>query len=124
MANKEAPAGRENEIKSNPYVLSTEERTAPEDEIKEWFDNRVALQREGIEQQGIQPQLLFGLPPVLRLEWRRKVWGYYLSTLSSYERWLIRGTERPTKGHHTHKHPFFGYGIPGDEEMGSSLIND
>jgi len=46
---------RPKDSKENPYRLSPEALRPPETGEKEWFENLVALQREGIDQ-GVMPQ--------------------------------------------------------------------
>ena len=89
------------QVEKNPYKLSTAQRTAPNNKKKvgEWFEKRVALQREGVDQ-GFTPQLLFELPKGLKSRWLREVWNYHLSTLDFVERARIMTTTGPTKGNH------------------------
>lgn len=84
----------------NPYVLSTEERTCPKGvsakEKRAWLNERIALQREGITR-GVKPQLLFGVPRVLKPRWRSQVWDEWLNTLPKEERRVVKGTFRSGK---------------------------
>lgn len=79
-------------------MLSTEERTCPNGlstkEKEVWFNERVELQREGIEH-GVKPQNLFDLPSKLKKLWLSRVWNPYLLTLSMEERRIIKSTAGP-----------------------------
>ncbi len=88
----------------NPYILSTNERTCPKgvsmEEKAVWLGERIALQREGIDH-GVNPQLLFGVPRILKPRWGEGVWDYYLSTLSKEERRAIKQQTGPSAPRHT-----------------------
>lgn len=105
---------KEEEPMEKTYKLSPEELRPPETGVREWFEDLVALQREGIDR-GITPQNIRCVAKNMEGEWRGRVWDYYLSTLSPEERQLIKRTTRPGPESHTHKGPYFDYGVPYDE---------
>jgi len=83
------------ETDENPYILSKEERTCPKrlstKEKRAWLEERIALQREGIDH-GIRPQNLRGLPKSLKKAWQGRVWGYHIRKQPIEVQRIIRRT--------------------------------
>ena len=90
---------RAGESEKNPYRLPPEALRPPEEGVEQWFENLVALQREGIDQ-GEIPQNIRCVTEEMEEKWRIMVWNYRLSKLSPEERARIMATTRPGKSRH------------------------
>ena len=111
------------EPEESPYKLSPEALRPPKTGVGQWFEDLVALQREGIDQ-GVVPQNIRSVSKSMREEWRGRVWSYHVSKLSPEERAQIRRTTVPGREKHTHKGPFTGDELPRDEGSGSGIVID
>ena len=81
----------ERKRQENPFFLSLEDLTYPQGGGKQWLNQLIERQKEGIKQ-GFRPQMPRLLSKDYQRHWRNSVWGDWLKSLPEGERSIIRRT--------------------------------